>query len=188
MIRPDRARRAPEIVLFDIGGVEPELLHWLAEALERALRMPVTAGREFPPRLDAKSAVTHAWSADALLDSLTDAYLARREDPAQRVFLAVAALPLEAPGRTSVFGEATVGGCCAVICTPILHSADPEEFRARVLKEAVHEIGHVLGLGHCEDAHCVMFPSPDLAATDRKSAHFCASCGEATHLDLTRTP
>jgi archaemetzincin len=52
-----------------------------------------------------------------------------------------------------------------------------EVLYARALKEAVHEVGHTFGLGHCHDSACVMHFSNTLADTDRKGAHPCAVCG-----------
>jgi len=46
----------------------------------------------------------------------------------------------------------------------------------RTLKEAVHELGHTMGLGHCRDAGCVMHFSQSLIDTDVKSSYFCSRC------------
>ncbi len=46
---------------------------------------------------------------------------------------------------------------------------------SRTLKEAVHEIGHVLGLIHCNH-DCVMQFSESLRNIDQKSLAFCKSC------------
>jgi archaemetzincin len=46
----------------------------------------------------------------------------------------------------------------------------------RVVKEAVHEIGHMLGLKHCSQALCVMHFSERLPDTDRKQESFCSEC------------
>jgi len=49
-------------------------------------------------------------------------------------------------------------------------------FRERLTKEAVHELGHVYGLGHCRDRRRVMAFSNALADTDEKRADFCVRC------------
>lgn len=48
-------------------------------------------------------------------------------------------------------------------------------FDLRVLKEAIHELGHTFGLRHC-DNHCIMRFSNHLADTDKKPSEFCESC------------
>ena len=50
-------------------------------------------------------------------------------------------------------------------------------FELRVLKEAVHELGHTFGLKHCGN-DCIMQFSNCLADTDEKSAKYCQSCSE----------
>ncbi len=48
----------------------------------------------------------------------------------------------------------------------------------RTLKEAIHELGHTLGLDHCENS-CIMRFSNCLADTDAKPPNFCTSCLKA---------
>jgi archaemetzincin len=49
-------------------------------------------------------------------------------------------------------------------------------FRERAVKEAVHELGHTFGLGHCPDSSCVMHFSNCLDDTDRKGKEYCPEC------------
>jgi len=55
------------------------------------------------------------------------------------------------------------------------HNEDKKLFKIRVLKEAVHELGHTFGLKHC-DNYCVMRFSNYLGETDQKPVEYCESC------------
>ncbi len=56
------------------------------------------------------------------------------------------------------------------------HARNNRLFMQRALKEAVHELGHLLGLEHCGDIKCVMHFSNSLQDTDIKSTAFCLNC------------
>ena len=61
---------------------------------------------------------------------------------------------------------------------PEFYGSPPDDtlFLQRAVKEAVHELGHTYGLGHCRDPRCVMFFSNTLHDTDVKGPGFCAAC------------
>src|SRR5215470_4409371 len=71
--------------------------------------------------------------------------------------LAVTDVDLYIPILTFVFGEAQMGGLCALISTHRLRQEfyglppDLDLLHTRMLKEAVHELGHTLELTHCDD-------------------------------------
>lgn len=88
--------------------------------------------------------------------------------------LGITSQDLYIPGTNFVFGLAS--GTRAVISVFRLQGQDPLAHRARVLKEAIHEIGHVIGLAHCPNKLCVMDSSNSLADTDRKGTEFCREC------------
>jgi archaemetzincin len=48
----------------------------------------------------------------------------------------------------------------------------------RLLKEAIHEIGHTLGLVHCLDRTCPMSLATNIRQLDTKSLDWCANCAE----------
>jgi predicted Zn-dependent protease len=49
-------------------------------------------------------------------------------------------------------------------------------FRERLLKEAVHELGHTPPLAHRKDYQCVMVPSHGVEWIGLKTSQFCPSC------------
>ncbi|MFN3804006.1 MAG: archemetzincin [Pyrobaculum sp.] len=77
------------------------------------------------------------------------------------------------PGLSYVFGLAIPKVGTAVVFTARLLG---ERFEERLAKEITHEAGHLYGLGHCGDPHCVMYFSNSLLDTDRKSQFFCPRC------------
>jgi archaemetzincin len=123
--------------------------------------------------LDARRAQYHS---TAILQ-----HLERTCDPDVRV-LAVAAHDLYVPVLTFVFGEAQLDGNCAVVSMARLREEfyglppRPELLRERLVKEAVHELGHTFGLRHCPDWRCVMASSHAVERLDVKEAEFCARC------------
>ena len=80
------------------------------------------------------------------------------------------------PELNFVFGLASRDGACAVVSTQRLRGKDERLLEERLLKESVHELGHVLGLEHCDNRKCAMHFSNSLADTDIKGSEFCEKC------------
>lgn len=55
-------------------------------------------------------------------------------------------------------------------------SSESDVFFQRILKEATHEIGHLLGFMHCFNSNCVMYFSYSTGDTDKKGTFFCMEC------------
>jgi len=57
-----------------------------------------------------------------------------------------------------------------------LSRSEKSLYYERILKEAIHGIGHVLGLLHCSCPGCVMSPSDTIEDIDKKDTGFCKAC------------
>ena len=96
--------------------------------------------------------------------------------------LGVLDVDLFIPILTFVFGEAQLKGIGAVVSTRRLHNRfyglpeNREVTTDRLLKEAVHELGHTFGLIHCSQPKCVMNSSTYAENIDQKPAELCPLC------------
>jgi archaemetzincin len=117
------------------------------------------------------------YSSTEILASLTKYCVAEGER-----ILGVTAVDLYIPILTFVFGEAQLPGSYAIVSFHRLRQefyglpGNSAILRERLLKEAVHELGHTLSLSHCEDYQCVMSPSHGVEWIDLKASEFCNSC------------
>lgn len=78
----------------------------------------------------------------------------------------------------TLFGEAEVGKEIAIISTAPLENHFKSSFliKERALKEAMHELGHTLGLDHCKTPGCSMNISKDIYDIDEKKKTYCINC------------
>jgi archaemetzincin len=116
----------------------------------------------------AFSPYVHQFSAPTIVRKIADTV----EEDAVKV-LGITAFDLYAPRTNYVFGEAQISGPAAIISLYRLLHSDRGLYLERVGKEALHELGHTLGLDHCPDPACVMHFSHTITDTDEKTSNFC---------------
>jgi archaemetzincin len=164
------------IVLVPVGEVDGKVLEGLTDDLHRTFGRKVSIGKGMPQPDDAYNKKRNQYLSTTILKTL----MAEKDYRAYEKVLGVVDQDLYVPDLNFVFGEA--GRKVAVISLTRLRQEfyhlpqDQNLFYQRVLTEAVHELGHTYGLGHCPNPRCVMFFSNSLTDTDRKGAAFCLEC------------
>jgi archaemetzincin len=106
--------------------------------------------------------------------------------------LAITKVDLFIPILTHVYGEAQLGGKACILSTyrfteGLFLAVGTESFRYRIVKEAIHELGHTFNLRHCPDAVCVMHYCRSLKDVDRKSDQFCRYCAVLLEDEMKRS-
>jgi archaemetzincin len=166
------------------GSAAPDavarVLPTLAAGLEDVFGAPC---RVLPEALDgvfAEDRIRGQYHSTAILQRLAG----RTAGEGARL-LGVTDLDLFVPVLAFVFGEAQLQGPCAVVSFHRLREefyglpANESLLRERLLKEAVHELGHTFGLRHCDTWECVMSSTHSVERLDVKGHGFCAACRAA---------
>jgi archaemetzincin len=160
-------------------GVTADLLASLAVQVGPIVRTPCQVRSESLDVAFARDPARKQYNSTAILQAMQ-----RLVEPGARL-LAVTSLDLYVPVLTFVFGEAQLSGACAVVSLHRLREefyglpSRDELMRERLVKEAVHELGHTFGLRHCDDWRCVMTSSHGVERLDVKGAGFCTLCSRA---------
>ena len=165
------------IQLVGIGRTEKKLLSELCADLASLFRVPCAV---LPQPLNPEFAFNperQQFHSTAIL-----ARLAQSAPNDGTAVLGVADVDLYIPILMFVFGEAQVARPCAVISCRRLRQEfyglppDAALLRQRLCKEAAHELGHTMGLRHCDDYQCAMAPSHSVDWMDLKLERYCDAC------------
>ncbi|HUB01079.1 MAG TPA: archaemetzincin family Zn-dependent metalloprotease [Terriglobales bacterium] len=163
--------------LLPIGNFDGRLLKTLAPALADTFRVRC---RILDNRLDPEFAF-HPERGQYHSSELLQIMRSYADEGSWRI-LGITAVDLYIPILTFVFGEAQMGGPCAVVSFHRLAQQfyglphDSDLLMERLVKEAVHEVGHTFHLTHCHDYSCAMAPSHAVEWIDLKERVLCSSC------------
>lgn len=174
-----------------VGLVRSPPLDVLAAVLAAFFGMPVDRlpTRAFPEAaVPWRTAAGHPqYDARALL-----AHVAARLPDDAHAMLALVNVDLYVwPEQHYAFGWSTLRERLGVVgfsrFDPSFHGgAAPDDLRGailgRSLRVAVHEVGHLFGLGHCQAFRCAMNGMADLAEVDATPLHLCPVCLRKLHL------
>jgi len=165
----------PLIAVAPVGETPPDTVAEIGPILANNLNAQVVTAPGIALTSSAYDAHRRQYHSTQILDAL-----ARTKRTEWERLLGVVDVDLYVPELNFVFGEADRRRGVAVFSLARLRPSGSGEnahalFLKRAATEAIHELGHTYGLGHCRDRDCVMWFSNTLAESDRKGLAFCAA-------------
>jgi archaemetzincin len=166
-----------KIVIKLLIKFEKEALKELKEHLERIFNLPVEITSQTINCHFAFNPIRNQYLASLILEELEKFKKYQNEK-----WLAICDFDLYSEGLNFIFGEANPNSQISIISLTRLREEfyglpkNENLFLERIKKEAVHELGHLFYLGHCQNRKCVMYFSNSLLDTDEKNSDFCQKC------------
>jgi archaemetzincin len=156
------------LVLQPFGYIEERVISELQKGLKPFFK-DIVLNEELPIPDDAWDVYRKQF--------LVDDFLRMLRDVKGDKVLGIVDRDLYTPELNFIFGKARIHGNYCIIALDRLRSgATKKMFLQRVVKTAIHELGHTWGLRHCDDKMCAMHFSDTLTDTDLKLSMYCKKC------------
>jgi len=167
--------------IVPVGGPLPEILETVKNELESNLNIKcrVMGGLSVPE--ESFNRWRNQYNAEVVMDllsKLSEVKFIDRNIPT----LMITDADLYYSGLNFVFGLEDPSKSAAIVSLARLRPEFYDErpnltlLKERATKEVIHEIGHYLGLFHCDNPNCVMSFSPSVKDVDTKQKYFCDNC------------
>ena len=171
--------RMDKIILLFLSEIDENLVGALRRHLEQTFNRQIDARYKISSLEYAYDANRKQYKSPKILSRLQRL----KRDPCDKI-MGVVDVDLCSPGYDFVYGEAKMSSGVATLSVyrlrPKSRSRDSgsKVFRQRVIREAMHEIGHLYGLGHCKKSKCVMRSCTCSSEVDKAGYRFCTNCSK----------
>ena len=167
---------AHNIIISPIGDVTPDLHDPIGKEIERIYGYPTEVLGILDDLEFAFDPNRNQYHSTPILEQL-----ANKAPTGAIKVLALVEVDLFIPILTHVYGEAQLGGKACMVSTIRLNEGHSylnmqEPFLSRIVKEAIHELGHTFKLRHCREHTCLMHYCRNESDVDRKSDQLCRYC------------
>jgi len=133
----------------------------------------VRANQTMELDLASYSSERSQWDANRLLPKLAELKINNGSD----FVLGLTEADLFVQGANFVFGLADPRKGAAIVSLHRLRDmATGKKLGERVFKEVAHEVGHLVGLGHCENPSCIMSFARTVQDVDARLPYLCQEC------------
>lgn len=166
---------AMSINLVPFEHIDSMILNYLKNEVSEIFQSPVVISKKLSLPNQALSSYRNQYRAMYFLDMLQSLCVSDK-------VIGICDVDLYTKDTNFIFGLADPTRSVAVVSfarlKPIsygIYTAD-NLFLTRLLKEIIHELGHLYGLEHCHREECVMHFSISLIDIDIKDKRFCGKC------------
>ncbi len=164
-----------KILIAPIGDIP----HWVSEKIAKEIKSFFGFQTQISQLIDnidfALDSERNQYSSSKILDLLD-----KNAPPDCIKIVAITEKDLFIPILTYVYGEARLNGRpCIVSIQRLVTGLELEAVSKgykRIVKEAIHELGHTFNLRHCKDPACLMHYCRNLEDVDRKTNQYCRYC------------
>ncbi len=173
--------------LLPVGKVELALLEEVRSGISKCLKVRCKVSSIGLDPILSYHAERQQFHSSEILNAMRT--IAR---PRDCHLLGVTGVDLYIPILKYVFGEAQLGGPCAIVSFHRLRQEfygldrDDGLLSQRLLKECIHELGHTVDLRHCQDYRCAMASAHAVEWIDLRETALCDSC--QAQVDSRRSP
>jgi archaemetzincin len=164
------------ILISPVGELNSELIEAIAGEILRVFGFSTAIESILQDLSFALDQNRNQYHSTMILEQLA----ANAPDRAIKV-IAIAQVDLFIPILTHVYGEAQLGGTACIVSTFRLNEGRSglnisPKYMDRIVKEAIHELGHTFNLRHCPEHTCIMHYCRNEEDVDRKSDELCRYC------------